>query len=431
MLNRDSKTRQTFLNKSKASLALGLTASQTIFAESQKTKVYKVGLVGCGGRGSGAALNTLLGDAKVELIAMADVFEKRLTTSYTRLKSNKQVGDRVKVSPENKFVGFDAYKKLLETDVDIVILATPPAFRPLQLKAAVEANKHVFAEKPIAVDAFGVKMAELACEEAEKKKLFVVAGLQTRYEAKTQEMVKMIEEGAIGDIVSLNTVRYQGAYKVKHYSKDAGDVSRQIGNWLNYTWLSGDIVVELFVHEIDRLSWLMKEDPISCYATGGKQQPRSKYAPGQNYDHFSATVLYPGGVKMNVSVRQQMGADHVWTMDVGGSKGHCHGIGREVYQFTGKVNKELREEKVKAGHQLEHNEMYRALRAGDYINNGDYVCKSTLIAVMIREAAYTGKEIKWSDMEDRKVANVDLEALGYNTALPSWKEAVPGMNGIV
>jgi predicted dehydrogenase len=431
--NNKFHSRQDFIDQSKAGLVAGsLLASKPLFSENNlEKKTFKVGLIGCGGRGSGAALNTLMADSNVELVAMADVFEERLKSSLSRLKSNKKVGAKVKVDVAHQFIGLDSFTQLLKTDIDIVILATPPAFRPYHLKAAIDAGKHVFAEKPIAVDQFGVQMARLASEEAEKKKCFVVAGLQTRYEPNSQQMVKMIQGGAIGDIVSLNTVRFQGAVKMKYFPKSKSEVAKQIGNWLNFTWLSGDSVVEFFVHEIDRLSWILGGiDPVCCYATGGKQQPANKYIPSQVYDHLAATIEYPNGVKMNISTRKQLGAELKWTMDVGGSKGYCQGIERKRYTFSGKTDKVLEQNHV-SGHELEHVEMYRALRAGEYINNGSYHCHSTLIGIMVREAAYSGKEIKWKDMQASQTSIFDVSQLSFESTLPKWKVAVPGMHGII
>lgn len=426
-------TRKNIIDSGKAGLvATSMLTAKPLFSENlSQTKTFKVGLVGCGGRGSGAAVNTLMADDNVELVAMADVFEDRLQSSLARLKSNKKVGSKVKVEKSHQFIGLDAYTQLLKTDIDVVILATPPAFRPWHLKAAVDAGKHVFAEKPIAVDQFGVQMARLACEEAKKKQCFVVAGLQTRYEPNSQKMVEMIQGGAIGDVVSLNTVRFQGAVKMKYFPKSQSEVAKQIGNWLNFTWLSGDSVVEFFVHEIDRLSWILGGmDPISCYATGGKQQPVNKYIPSQVYDHMSATIEYPGGIKMNISTRKQLGAALKWTMDVGGTKGYCHGVERKLYRFSGKTNKVLEQDHL-SGHDLEHVEMYRALRAGEYINNGDYHCHSTLIGIMVRESAYSGREIQWKEMVESKSLIYDIDQLTLESNLPKWKVAVPGMNGIV
>ncbi len=381
--------------------------------------------------GSGAALQALTADPKTQLVAVADAFEHRLTPSLAALKRSA-VGEQVVVDQERQFIGLDAFKKLLETDVDVVLLATPPAFRPLHIQAAIEAGKHVFAEKPVAVDPAGVRIVLAATQQARVKGLLLVVGLQTRYEPTSQEMVTRIQDGAIGDILTMSTTRFGGQTWIRPKKPGMTDVAHQVDNWHQFTWLSGDFIVEQFVHEIDRMAWIINADPLSCIATGGRQT-RTGPDSGHIYDHFAATFKYSNGVMLHAATRQQRGCLAVWEMDVAGSLGRCVGQQRSLYTFTGPKAAQLKAPPSAAsrvGHQLEHDAMYAAIRKGDSINNGEYAAKSTLMAIMARDSAYSGQQILWQDKLDSNERIVDIHSLNWDTQLPQWKIAMPGIHGI-
>ncbi len=437
-------TRRDFIKKSSSlasSAAIAGFAASSVTGHAADNKTLKLGLIGCGGRGTGAASQALAADDKVELVAMADVFDSQLERSLQVLQKTP-VGERVKVNKERQYLGLDAYEKMLASDVDVVILATPPAFRPQFIAAAIDAGKHVFAEKPGATDAAGALSILESAKKAEAKGLFLVAGLQGRYEKQPMEMVKRLHRGDIGDITSMRMMRYLGPVKVRARLEGMTDLEYQIANWQYFTWMSGDGMVELFIHEIDRMAWIAGEYPQSCLATGGRQT-RIGEQYGHVFDHFAAFYKFPSGLELYASTRQQLGCDPTFEMVVNGSKGRCVGKGKIDFNISGdkawsSVEKESgerksrrrRKSKGQQGHQLEHDAMYAALRSGAYINNGDYLAKSTLMAIMARDSAYSGKEVHWKDMLEKPQRLVP-EKLSWDMELPKWKVAMPGQHGVI
>jgi predicted dehydrogenase len=420
-------SRRDFLSLTLGAAALG--AAENVFSQ-PLTGTIRLGLVGCGGRGTGAALQALAADPHAELVAMADVFEDRLELSVKSMSKHK-LKKRIDVPEERRFTGLDGYKALLESDVDVVLLATPPGFRPLHIKAAIDAGKHVFAEKPVAVDTAGVKTVLAACRKAQAEKLFVVSGLHVRYEPRSQQLVQAVRDGVIGDLMSMRLTRHGGGVWTRPEPEDATPVEKQLRNWYYYTWLSGDFLVEQFVHEIDRCAWLIGEYPIHCRATGGRQV-RTSDKQGHIYDHFAAEFQFASGVELCAFARQQRGTDRAWDITVNGTRGRVRGRARRQYDVF--ENGEKEPIKVirgsKDGHQVEHDELFAGLRGGAYINNGEYMAKSTLMAIMMRDAAYSGKDLKWDDMMKSDEPLVDMENLTFDSELPLWKVPVPGVNGV-
>ncbi len=434
--------RREFIKKSStlaSSAAFVGFSTSSVTGYAADNNILKLGIIGCGGRGSGAARQALLADDNLELVAMADVFDNRLQLSYRALQKS-EVGDRVKVNKDRQYVGLDAFNKLLASDVDVVILATPPGFRPQYIAAAIDAGKHVFAEKPGATDVPGALSILDSAKKAKEKGLFLVAGLQGRYEADQIEMVARLHRGDIGEINSMRMFRYLGPVKSFARTEEMTDLEYQITNWQYFTWLSGDGMVELFIHEIDRMAWIAGEYPESCLATGGRQtRIEEKY--GHVFDHFAACYKFPSGLELYASTRQQKGCDRLFEMVVHGSKGRCLGKGK--IDFTIEADKpwkslepkeggSRRRRKVRSqqGHQLEHDAMYAALRSGGYINNGDYLAKSTLMAIMARESAYSGKKITWEALIKNPQRLVPTE-FSWDMKLPKWKVAMPGLHGIM
>ena len=421
-------TRRQFLSRSsQAVVAGGLALNSSIvkaaFAAGDET--IRVGLVGCGGRGTGAAAQALRADPNTKLVALGDAFADQVEKSLANLKK-QDIQDRVDVPQENQFAGFDAYQGVIANS-DVVLLATPPHFRPQHLKACIDANKHVFAEKPVAVDPTGIRSILATCEEAEKKKLSVVSGLCWRYETGMQETIGKIHDGALGDIVTLHSTRFLGGVgKLAKREPDWTDIEYQMRNWYYFTWLSGDFNVEQFVHEMDKMSWVMGgQYPVRCYSTGGRQTRTADYY-GNVYDHFNTVFEYENGVKYFASTRHQAGCSNLFFDHVHGTEGQADLM---KYSITGK-NPWKGPRRRTVMHQLEHDAMYAALRKGETINNGEYMAKSTMLGIMARMSAYTGKILTWEQAMDSKL-RLGPEKYDWNLPFPDPPVAMPGATPFV
>jgi predicted dehydrogenase len=385
-----STSRREFLA---ASAAAATIASSSLYAAG--TDVLKVGLIGCGQRGTGAAINALLADKNVKLVAMADAFEDRLNESLGHLLDKQSVAGKVDVKPDAKFVGFDAYKEVIAR-CDVVLLTTPPQFRPLHLKAAVEAGKHVFAEKPVAVDAPGVRSVLASCAEAKKKNLSVVSGLCLRYDAGFQETVKRIHGGAVGEVVTLFANDYRGGRWEKKRQPDWTDMTYHMRNWYNFTWLSGDFNVEQHVHFLDVCAWVMGDKyPTKAIGMGGRTV-LSGPEYGNIYDHFSVVYEYANGARLVSNTRQHPKTKGDMSARAIGTRGQAL-LSERTNGLTLKSDKEdwVYEGPFNQMYQVEHDALFASIRDGKPINNGEYMSYSTLLAIMGRMAAYTGQEITW------------------------------------
>jgi predicted dehydrogenase len=373
--------------------APSILAGKTFGAESGDT--LRVGLIGCGGRGTGAANQALNADKNVVLTAMADAFEDRLKSSLENLKK-AAVADRVKVEPGRCFVGFDAYQKVIDSGVDVVLLATPPGFRPQHLKAAVAAGKHIFTEKPMAVDAPGVRMVMAAAEEAKKKKLSLVAGFCWRYEPARREFYKRIHDGAIGDVRAIHATYLAGPVKPMPPASDRpagmGDMEWQMRNWYNFVWICGDGLVEQACHSVDKIAWAMKDaPPLKAVATGGRQVPNNT---GNIFDHIDVFYEFANGVRATMAQRQISGC-HTDNSDyLIGSTGTGTIRGWNPPEIRNQESWRYRGEK-RDMYQIEHDELFASIRKGEPLNDGVWMAQSTMMAIMGRMAAYTGQEIMW------------------------------------
>ena len=348
---------------------------------------------------------------------MGDAFEDRLGQSLDTLTKDKEIAAKIDVPPGRRFVGFDAYKQVIASGVDVVLLCTPPHFRPIHLKAAVEAGKHVFAEKPVAVDAPGVRSVLATCEQAKAKSLSVVSGLGMRYDEGLRETVLRIRDGAVGDVLVLQANDYRGPIWVKPRQSDWSDMVWQMRNWYYFTWLSGDFNVEQHVHLLDTCSWAMGDHyPVRAVGTGGRQQ-RTGPEYGHIYDHFAITYEYEGGAKLFATCRQQVGCANDISAHVLGTKGRAalnssrRGSGPRIeaavsWQYNGRPTDV---------YQAEHDALFASIRRGQPINNGQYMAKSTLLAIMGRMAAYTGQVITW---EQALGSEEDLSPPRYDWDVP-------------
>ncbi|MDR3632256.1 MAG: Gfo/Idh/MocA family oxidoreductase [Isosphaeraceae bacterium] len=386
-------SRRTFLTQSATTLAAATAATQLVFqnAHAAGSDTLRVGLVGCGGRGTGAAEQALTADSNIKLVAMADAFDDRLTESLSTLKGSA-VGSRVDVPKDRQYVGFDGYKQVID-QVDVVLLTTTPHFRPQHTAYAVEKGVHAFVEKPVATDAPGVRAFLAACDEAKKKNLSLVSGLCWRYHNPRRETMKRVADGAIGDIVAIETTyNSNGVWDPRRTREECkSDMEYQMRNWYYYTWLSGDHIVEQAVHGIDTMAWAMGDEPPTlCWGSGGRQvRTDPKY--GNIYDHFSVVYEYANGVRGYHTCRHWAGTDSRVKDYILGAKGSCDVFGSSIkgsdkWRYRGTNNNM---------YQTEHDEMFAAIRGGKPINNGLYAARSTLLAIMGRMTAYTGQVVTW------------------------------------
>lgn len=409
------------------STAVALVRPPAVHAGGDET--LRIGLIGCGGRGSGAAADALTAGGNVKLTAMGDVFEDRLELSLNSLSRQEDFRSRIDVPPERRFSGFDAYKGVLQTDVDVVLLATPPHFRPMHLQAAVAAGKHVFAEKPCAVDTPGVHSVLRTCEEAKAKKLAVVSGLCLRYLKPFQQAIARIHDGQIGEVRTLLANDYRGPIWVKPRQSDWTDMHWQMRNWYYFTWLSGDFNVEQHVHNLDICAWAMQDQyPIKAMGMGGREV-RKGPEYGNIFDHHSVVYEYENGTRLISNCRQMEGCKGQIGVEVLGGSGTANiSERRGGVRITGASPWSYDGEDHNPYH-AEHAALFECIRRGEPINDGVYMAKSTLLAIMGRMATYTGQEITW-DMAWN--SQEDLSPPHYDWGdLPPVVIAVPGKTQVV
>jgi len=356
----------------------------------------RAGVVGCGGRGSGAAVNFLDAGPNLSIVALADVFQDRIDGIRGKLKEEKDV----EVDDANCFVGFDAFKRLLEVDLDIVILATPPYFRPEHFQACVEARKHVFMEKPVAVDPVGARAVMAASKQAEAAGLCVVTGTQRRHSWNYQNVLARINSGMMGDIVSTNV--YWNQSKLWHREKQPGwtEMEFMIRDWVNWTWLSGDHIVEQHVHNIDVSNWFVGSHPVQAMGMGS----RLRRPTGDCYDNFAVDFVYDKEIHMNSQCRQINDCANSVSEQIRGTKGYSDGgetiwdpAGNVLYKWESPVDA-AGENTQNSPYVQEHIDLVTAIREGNQIVEAEETAKSVLTAIMGRESAYTGKLITWEEM---------------------------------
>jgi predicted dehydrogenase len=385
----------------------------------------RVGVIGCGGRGTGAALDCLHADPQTEIVALGDVFVDRLEECSKKL-AESDVAERAKVRAEHFCTGFDNYLAVLNCDVDLVILAAPPGFRPLHYEAAIAAGKHVFMEKPVAVDPVGVRRVIAASELATQKGLGVVAGTQRRHEPGYLETMKRIHGGAIGEITAAQCYWNQGALWVKCRQPEWSDMEWQCRNWLYFAWLSGDHIVEQHVHNLDVINWALGSPPVKAVGLGGRQV-RTGPEFGDIFDHFTVEYEYPGGVRVLSMCRQIPGCSDRISERIVGTRGVANPrgeiTGKRPYKFEPKgepVNPYVQE----------HADLIASIRRGRPLNEGRRIAESTLTAIMGRMSAYTGRELSWDWVLN--ASQLDLSPPAYELGdLPVAPVAVPGQTQLV
>ncbi|MPY89082.1 MAG: twin-arginine translocation signal domain-containing protein [Luteitalea sp.] len=351
----------------------------------------RVGVIGCGGRGSGAIRNILQAAEGVRIVAMGDAFEDRLTKSVESL--TKRLGSQFDVPKDRQFVGLDAYEKVLAQDINYVILATPPGFRPMHIKAAVAAGKHVFAEKPVCVDVAGARTNLESFEEIRKKGLSLVAGTQYRHFVPYIEVMKRIKDGSIGDLVAGQCYYNAGELWSHERQPQWTDLEYQLRNWYYYTYFSGDHLVEQAVHNVDAMVWAFGAAPVGAVATGGRQV-RTDPLFGHIYDHFTVDYEFADGSHCMMMCRQQEGADNKVANEFVGTKGRAFVLPK--YYITGdrpwKLDQTV-ETRLDNAYVQEHAALISSIRAGKPLNELKQVNETSVAAILGREAAYTGKAL--------------------------------------
>jgi myo-inositol 2-dehydrogenase/D-chiro-inositol 1-dehydrogenase len=428
MDTRESDRRDFIKTTAGAGLAAGF---PSIIRAQTVTNAIKVGLIGCGGRGTGAASQALHADDFTELTAVADTDQDRVDECLDNLKKGEKTGSRVKVDPPRQFVGLDAFQKLIESGVDAVLLATPPGFRPMHLAACVRANKHVFCEKPISTDVPGVRSVFETVELAKQKNLSLVSGFCWRYNNKIIATFDQIHGGTIGKLVAYYATYYTSPVKPMPPAnkRPAGmsDVEWQIRNWYNFVYLCGDSIVEQAVHSADKIAWAMHDEPpVSCVGVGGRAIP----AEGGNiFDHFEINYIYPNGVRAFLANRQITGCHNENSDYILGSEGTCT-IGRgPIPRIEGKTNWSFAGQQYNM-YQKEHDLLFASIRKGQPMNDGKRMATSTLLAMMGRMAAYTGQQITWEqalNSQDRLIP----EHIDWNGKLEVRPLAQPGITKFI
>jgi predicted dehydrogenase len=398
----------------------------------------KIALVGCGGRGAGAAAQALSTNQNVKLVAMADAFQDRLEATYKGL-SGKYAG-KVDVPEERRFVGFDAYKQAIAL-ADVVLLCTSPGFRPMHFEEAVKQGKHVFMEKPVAVDPAGIRKVIAAAEIAKQKKLNVVVGLQRRYQTNYREVVKRIEDGAIGDIVSGQVYWNSGGVWVRPRTPQQTEMEYQMRNWYYFNWLCGDHIVEQHVHQIDVITWLKGTHPVSVQGTGSRAFRTGKEY-GEIFDNHAVELTYADGSVFYSQCRHFEGTANRVDETFQGTKGRVYlHAGSNAGVLLDSKGKELYSHEKKGNanpYQTEHDELFAAIAKREYkFNNVPYAVDSVMAGIVGRMATYSGQVIKWDDAMKSEL-NLMPDKLSWDAmpkVLPdasgNYPHAVPGKTKFV
>jgi predicted dehydrogenase len=385
--------RRDFLKTSIAAAAAGsLPLARS--AHAAGSDVIRIGLIGCGSRGPGAAIDAMTADRGVRLVAMTDIFADHVTSRRAMLKNLKP--DQVQVDDARCFSGLDGYKHVIDSS-DVVLIACAAKYHSFYLRAAVEAGKHVFVEKPHAVDPVGVREVTAACRLAEQKRLCVMSGLHSRHEFGFQEAIRRIHDGAIGEIMTIEENFLRGPYNVVGRNPKLNEVEFQFSAQMHFTWLSGDDVAQSLVHNVDRATWAMKEQPpLKAHGLGGRSATFGTIY-GNTFDHHSVVYEYANGARMYAFTRTQDGCYGEYSSAYFGTKGKCYLFPGAHYRIDGET-KWSYHGPIGAAHQREHEVLFAAIRSGKAVNSGDTMARSTLVAVMGQLACYSGRELTWDQV---------------------------------
>jgi len=400
--------------------------------------VIRIGLVGCGGRGTAAAIQALnTSGGEVRLTAMADAFEHNLQSAYRSIKGKHP--QLVDVTPATRFVGLDAYQSVLGSDIDLVILATPPGFRPLHFERAIEAGKHVFMEKPVAVDAPGVRRVLAAGQLAQKKGLAVQVGLQRRHEARYRECIERLHDGAIGEPVFARAYWNGAGVWTRPRRPGQTELEYQIHNWYYFNWLSGDHITEQHVHNLDVINWVMNGFPVTAQGQGGRQMRTGEHA-GQIYDHHMVEFGYPGGARMLSQCRHMAGCWSNVSEHIHGTDGYCEVSTPRIFDRRGNLVWESKTQEIAGkGWQQEQIDLFAAIRAGQVPNETEYAAHSTMTAIMGRMATYSGKLVSWNQALSSNLSLADVDSMhSFDSPSPiapntrgEYEIAMPGKSVVI
>ncbi|MBT8486494.1 MAG: Gfo/Idh/MocA family oxidoreductase, partial [Phycisphaerae bacterium] len=414
-------TRRTFIKSSSATLMGGaLAGSLGRLTYGAGSDEIRFALVGCGGRGTGAAAQIFNTKGNTKLVSVADAFPDRASGALNALKQHD--ANKVDVPADRIFTGLDAYRKAIDVDCDLVVIATPPGFKPPQFEYAVRQGKHVFMEKPVATDAPGVRRVLAAVEESKRKNLMVGVGLQRRHEPKYMETVKRLHDGAVGDIILQRVYWNGGGIWYHDRQPQQTEMQFQVNNWYHFNWICGDQIVEQHIHNLDVACWVKGAYPVECNGMGGgEQRMGGDRTKSQIFDHTFCEYTFADGTKMYSQGRHLAGAWNNVSEAVHGSKGTANPAGwikgDRDWRFQGDSP---------GGHQQEQHDLIEALMAGEIYNEGEYGALSTFTAILGREACYSGKVVKWDE----------LLARGRNLApgidrytIDSTPPTVPGRDG--
>lgn len=382
--------RRDFLQTSAAGAGTltGLSIAQSAYAGGSDT--LRIGMVGCGGRCSGAAMEAMTADAGVQLVAMADLFEQRVKSKRDVLARGKP--EQVAVDDDHCFVGLDGYKQVIE-NVDIVLIACAAKFHPLYLKAGIDAGKHVFVEKPHAIDPRGIQVVQQACKEAKEKNLGVLSGLHSRFHKKYRETIQRVLDGQIGEIVSIEENFVRGPYGNTFRPDDWREMEIQYGNQYRFSWLCGDDVTQSLIHNLDRATWAMDGAvPIECHGFGGRSGRQDLL--GDVFDHHSVVYRYENGVRLYAFARTTAGCYNEGSSIIMGTKGIAEPTkgrikGQNEWKFAGRAD---------SPYLAEQKAFIESIRSGNPLNCGDYMARSTMVAIMGQLSCYSGKEIRWDQV---------------------------------
>jgi predicted dehydrogenase len=428
-MNSPLENRRDFLKSSSTAAALTFAAPALLMRDrafAANTDTIRIGLVGCGGRGTGAAGNALEADKNLVLVAMGDAFDDQLKQSHSSL--DKQFPGRVQVEPSKRFVGLDAYQKVIDAGVDVVLLASPPGFRPTHLRYAVEKKKHIFCEKPMATDSAGIRHVMESVRMSKEAKLNIVAGYCWRYSLPRREFFKRINEGEIGEVLAMYGTYLTGPVKPMQapaQRKDGvGDLEWQMRNWMNFTWLAGDGFVEQCIHTVDKMMWAFGDKPpAKVVANGGRVHPNYE---GNIFDHMTATYEWANGARGVIAQRQiancySDNSDYV----LGGKGKGWNGWSNAYFKNADGSNGWRYRGENPDMYVVEHQHLYKAIRAGEFHNDGDRMVNSTLAGIMGRLSAYTGQEVTWEQALNSKIQLVP-DNMSWDMKLPIEPLPVPG-----
>ena len=426
MKNLKQTNRRNFIKKTTLATTgiISTTLPVRSFANVLDNKKLKLALVGCGGRGSGAVVNALSADDQVELVSMADVFQDKLDSSLKAITDHFDGRKKIKVKEKNKFIGFNSYKKAID-EADVVILTTPPGFRPYHFEYAINHNKHVFMEKPLATDPVGVRKVLEMARVAKEKKLSVVVGLQRHYEKKYTTLHNMITQGNIGKITSGQVYWNDGGVWVNRRQAGQSELEYQMRNWYYFNWICGDHILEQHIHNIDVANWFIGSYPKSAQGMGGRQTRTGKEY-GEIFDHHYVEFNYNSGAVISSQCRHQKGCDSRIDEVFQGTKGSValgKGIitdleGKELYRYPSLLGQEANP------YQVEHDEFFKSIRNSDIISDAENGAKSTLSAIMGRMATYSGKTVTWDE-----ALNSDHQIMPENVDWKTTPPSLPNENG--